>query len=190
MVLVCKRSNNNSKLDSNSRCCGHAACRTGGCTHFASRYFAATSLACSLELLMRSLMSTSVSRLVRMASVGISRSTSVAIESRRLSRSSTSRRPLWSGTACWRGGPSGLVAAPEARARPDDRAGAPARSAGARAHRRDRLATSPPAGAAGTARSIARAWCRASWRDHRCNCAEAANFPRVARSTGVSDRAT
>ena len=46
------------------------------------------------SLLMRSLMSRSVSRLVSIASVGRSCSTSVAMESRRLSRSSTSWRPL------------------------------------------------------------------------------------------------
>ena len=49
---------------------------------------------------------------------------------------------------------------------------------------------SPPAGAAETARSIARAWCRAPWRGCRYNCAAGANSRRVGRSADVSDRAT
>ena len=53
-------------------------------------YLAAMLPGGSAEPLTRSLMSRSVWRLVSMASVGISRSTSDAMESRKLSRSSTS----------------------------------------------------------------------------------------------------
>src|ERR1700731_448386 len=56
----------------------------------ALNYLAAMSPGGSAKLLIRSLMSLSVCRLVSMAPVGISCSTSDAMESRRLSRSSTS----------------------------------------------------------------------------------------------------
>ena len=139
--------------------------------------------------LIRSLMSLSVSRLVSIAVGGISRSTSVAMESRKLSRSSTSWRPLAVRNSRLARRSCGSGRRSRSRARPDDRAGAPARSAAAQARRPDRPATIPPAAAIETVRSIARAWCHGPWRGVDVIAAAGASFRRVAQSAGVSDRA-
>ena len=76
----------------------------------------------------------------------------------------------------------------QSRARPADRAGAPARSVAVPAPRPDRPATILPAAAIGTVQSTARAWCRGPWRGCRCSCAAGASFRRVAQPAGVSGR--
>ena len=130
-------------------------------------------------------------RLVLIASSDKSCSTSVAIASRRLSRSSTSCRPA-RGEEQPVGAPVLRIVPPLEQAVFDQTIEQP--------HQRDRLQLEHVGEidlrqafllrAGETARSTARGWCRGSWRGDRCNCAAAANSRRVVRSTGVSDRAT
>ena len=114
-----------------------------------------------------------------------------AMESRRLSRSSTSWRPAGGQEQAVGAAVAGIVPALQ-KSVLDQAIEQP--------HQRDRLQfqhfrqidlrQALLLRATGTAQSIARAWCRGPWRDDRYSCAAAANSRQVARPIGVSDRVT